>query len=326
MQLPHSDYGPGSQYTGPLHTCVAMHEVHPQADEPDDIPTPSLYPYPPLHTMSYPPYAFPDGYVPDQGPVGTALDTGSSYNSRDQNRERLSGHAEDERPVNFRHRRTPSATTDRTTTGRVRRPPISRRGSSNQQSIRSRPSNSRTRPPGLFPCLFVVYGCEREFSSKNEWKRHIQTQHVQLEYWRCIQCFERPSGDQDKDFNRKDLFTQHILRMHSAQSEQPNARGGKSKSEAQRRYEDTEAARCRRTMRQPPEACRCILCEQSLSGPGSWEQCIDHIGRHLDTAAKDGPTEMLNSRGWHVDTALQQYLQRENIVTLDAAGAYLVLR
>ncbi|PIB00780.1 hypothetical protein CB0940_00032 [Cercospora beticola] len=321
MPLPHGGYAPGSQYTASLHACVAMHEVHPQADEPDDTPTSSLgrgvaYPYPHLHPLTY--Y---DGFVPDDGQAGLPPDIEPAYGSREQNREMLSHPGEGGRPANFRHRRTLSATTDRTTTGRIRRPPYSRHGSSNQPSTRSRSSSSRAAPASVFPCLFVVYGCDRTFTSKNEWKRHIQTQHVQLEYWRCIQCFKGPSSEQDKDFNRKDLFTQHILRMHSTQSEQSSTRGGKVKSDTQKRYEDMEAERCRRTLRQPPNDSRCIVCDQTFSGPGSWEQCIDHIGKHLDTAAKDGLADMLNPRNWRQDYALQQYLQREDILTIDTQGS-----
>ncbi|GIZ44579.1 hypothetical protein CKM354_000777400 [Cercospora kikuchii] len=176
-----------------------------------------------------------------------------------------------------------------------------------------------------FPCLLVVYGCDRQFSSRKQWKRHIQTQHVQLEYWRCTQCLNGRHGpEQDKDFNRKDLFTQHIFRMHSSQSEQSAARGGKLiKSDVQRKYEDTEAERCRRRLRQAPRASRCILCDQEFTE--SWEESLEHIGRHLETAARQGHVDELNPRNWHVDNALQQYLQRENILTLDAKG-YLTLR
>ncbi|GIZ41048.1 hypothetical protein CKM354_000436500 [Cercospora kikuchii] len=317
MPLPHSGYLAGTQHTAPFTTYVAMNDVQAQEDNEFECG----HPY--HHLSPYPTHSMHDGFVPDSGQVGAASDIGSSYGFGDENRDRPSRQPEEGWPVNFRHRRTPS---DRPTTGRVRRPPYSRRGSSNQQGIRSRSSSGRSGAPNQFPCLFVVYGCDRQFTSKNEWKRHIQTQHVQLEYWRCIQCSQGPSSEQYKDFNRKDLFTQHILRMHSAQIEQSTARGGKVKSDTQKKYEDMEAERCRGTLRQPPNESRCIVCDQTFSGPGSWEQCIDHIGRHLDTAAKEVPpvTSMLDPNTWHSDHALQQYLQNEGIVAPNAQN-YLVL-
>jgi hypothetical protein len=327
MQLPHTGYASGSHHTASPNPYVTMHDVQAQEDsEFDDIPTSSpgrdvsLYPQNTLY--HYPPH---EGFEPYYGQVAAASDIGSSYGSLEPHRERPSGHAEDARPFSFRHRRTLS---DRTTTGRVRRPPYSRRGSSNQQSIRSQSSSSRSaRSQNFFPCLFVVYGCGKEFSSKNEWKRHIQKQHVQMDYWLCKRCPERgPSEQRQHAFNRKDLFTQHILRMHSQQNEQAGGRAGKVKSEEQRRYEDTEAERCRMTLRRPPNDSRCVICKQEFSGPGSWEQCIDHIGRHLDTAAKEVPpaSSMLDPNTWHPDHALQQYLRNEGILTPDAQN-YLVL-
>ncbi|PPJ58368.1 hypothetical protein CBER1_10787 [Cercospora berteroae] len=327
IALPHAGCPSGSHHTAPFSTYVAMNDVQAQEDsEFDDIHSSSLgrgiFPYP--SSGPYPPYPpTHDEDVPNYGQVGLASDISSSSGPWDPNPERSSRHAEDGRPVNFRHRRTPS---DRTATGRVRRPPNSRRGSSNQQSIRSRSANRRSgRPQNLFPCLFVVYGCDKEVGSKNEWKRHIQKQHVQMEYWLCTRCPEKgPSEQQQHVFNRKDLFTQHTLRMHSQQSD----RAGKAKSDEQKRFEDTEAERCHRTLRQPPNDSRCVICEQEFSGPGSWEQCIDHTGRHLDTAAKEVPppaSPMLDPNTWHPDYALQQYLQRENILTIDDRG-YLALR
>lgn len=82
-----------------------------------------------------------------------------------------------------------------------------------------------------FPCIFHRYGCRTEFPNKNEWKRHVAYQHLQLCYYRCDiddcnpeinPALVRPgsNGDSDavekiyNDFNRKDLFTQHVRRMH----------------------------------------------------------------------------------------------------------------
>ncbi|SPQ22133.1 5d4d9216-3e99-4ee8-a50d-24945fa4501d [Thermothielavioides terrestris] len=89
-----------------------------------------------------------------------------------------------------------------------------------------------------FNCVFDFAGCEATFSSKNEWKRHVNTQHLLLNYWVCTEgtCANArpqtspsspspyPSSPAHKDgaapptgaiFNRKDLFTQHLKRMHA---------------------------------------------------------------------------------------------------------------
>lgn len=49
-------------------------------------------------------------------------------------------------------------------------------------SILSPPINKGER---LFPCTFHHFGCPAEFPNKNEWKRHVACQHLQLGYYRC---------------------------------------------------------------------------------------------------------------------------------------------
>ncbi|AEO55990.1 hypothetical protein MYCTH_2300382 [Thermothelomyces thermophilus ATCC 42464] len=102
-----------------------------------------------------------------------------------------------------------------------------------------------------FSCVFDFAGCNSTFGSKNEWKRHVATQHLLLNYWVCTEgvCAKvsqdhPPSPDQHQYaaaaatttttttsssssttegkenprgaiFNRKDLFTQHLKRMHA---------------------------------------------------------------------------------------------------------------
>lgn len=103
----------------------------------------------------------------------------------------------------------------------------------------------------VYPCTFHRFGCTSEFPSKNEWKRHVACQHLQLGYYRCdmdgcnpdtypsqssavrhgrrtsshssSRPRSQPQDDDDavkdivkyyNDFNRKDLFTQHCRRMH----------------------------------------------------------------------------------------------------------------
>ena len=48
---------------------------------------------------------------------------------------------------------------------------------------------AHTRP---FPCCFAQFNCHASFTSKNEWKRHISTKHIQLGFWRCDMCNPSP--------------------------------------------------------------------------------------------------------------------------------------
>ncbi|KAI1997544.1 hypothetical protein LOZ53_000362 [Ophidiomyces ophidiicola] len=121
-------------------------------------------------------------------------------------------------------------------------------------SSSSSPSSSASRKKTTqrqFPCVFAPYGCNLVFVSKNEWKRHVMSQHLQLGFFRCdvgkcnINNAADPSPSSSSsssssslpspghlagnssttpfnptlrtpnDFNRKDLFTQHQRRMHT---------------------------------------------------------------------------------------------------------------
>ncbi|KAI9662168.1 MAG: hypothetical protein M1831_002864 [Alyxoria varia] len=77
-----------------------------------------------------------------------------------------------------------------------------------QETVLMSPSQLQLRP---FTCPLSPYGCQKTFTSKNEWKRHISSQHICLGFWRCDLCTESTAPN---DFNRKDLFTQHVRRMH----------------------------------------------------------------------------------------------------------------
>jgi len=79
-------------------------------------------------------------------------------------------------------------------------------------SLRKHIAAAHTRP---FPCAFSFAGCTSTFGSKNEWKRHIASQHLCLTFYRCSSCPQSTVEGKGNEFNRKDLFTQHLRRMHA---------------------------------------------------------------------------------------------------------------
>ncbi|KAL1794992.1 hypothetical protein ACET3X_006808 [Alternaria dauci] len=172
-----------------------------------------------------------------------------------------------------------------------------------------------------FPCPLTGYGCTSNFSSKNEWKRHVSTQHIKLGYWRCDLC--PPSTDSNdaqtlyfNEFNRKDLFTQHLRRMHAAPKDKS--------SRAQKDYPVSEEnlpehqARCNLPLRDPPQHSTCLFCERIFVGASSWDERMEHVGRHLE---KDGSRlEMLDPATWNVDEKLERYLVDEGLIVRDGAA------
>ena len=170
-----------------------------------------------------------------------------------------------------------------------------------------------TRP---FTCIFEFAGCHSTFASKNEWKRHCASQHIVLQYWvcqqeGCAQVSNKPSVPKRSSsaarrrhdgsrhavaysstlpngtiFNRKDLYTQHLRRMHVPAHLKSKVR---SKThvpeweEQQRVHQD----RAIRTRCQFPTHMRCPApgCNVRFDGTNAWDERMEHVAKHLEKAA-----------------------------------------
>ena len=200
---------------------------------------------------------------------------------------------------------------------KVTRPPHSGRGSSGHATShrQSSGSNNSINPSSTpndafrpFVCPLAPYGCSGTFTSKNEWKRHINSQHICTGFWRCDLCPDRPA--RPNDFNRKDLFTQHLRRMHNPMPPPPSlannpsqASGAAASSPTHRRQSasapshrrrssgatavgpaspagpsndefernlDAVRSRCWVQLRETPQHLACVFCSARL-GPGGQE-------------------------------------------------------
>lgn len=149
-------------------------------------------------------------------------------------------------------------------------------------------------PDRPFTCLFTFASCTQTFSSKNEWKRHINHIHLQLWYWRC----DFPScANRKAFFNRKDLFGQHLKRMHSP----PNS------SEIQER--------CKKERRKPPDKSKCGFCSRVFEGAGGWESCVDHVGEHYTSGSRGAD--------WKVDEGFVEWALKEGVVQKGEGGVLM---
>lgn len=165
-----------------------------------------------------------------------------------------------------------------------------------------------------FPCPLAPYGCTSSFTAKNEWKRHANTQHFRLGYWRCDQCHE--TGKKPNDFNRKDLFVQHFRRMHLTHKLTPakKARTGKANKDlAVEEILSQAAERCYKVLRQAPMHSCCVVCPERFEGPGSFDQRLEHIGRHMEDARKEGkePEEVT---AWTIDEETECWLLEHRVL------------
>lgn len=207
--------------------------------------------------------------------------------------------------------------------------------------------STHTRP---FTCTFARYGCSSTFGSKNEWKRHVTSQHLRPGVWRCDigNCVPKVSTKARRDqvrkasfsenisaaaeeggwneFNRKDLFTQHVRRMHGPAT--TASRVEKEKFEAS--LEETRE-RCWRQLHPLPPRSLCGFCVHAehgqqkahpsvqlnspsggeedkkshvFEGKSAWEERMEHVGRHLEKQSMEEEEEDLGLRDWMVSEGL----------------------
>lgn len=233
----------------------------------------------------------------------------------------------------------------RDSVSRIRKPAVERRPTSAPARTRRRrgltsADANETRAPRIFVCSFAPYGCESTFVSKNEWKRHVTSQHLQLGFYRCDvgKCrmhshsthrhphpshnpsqfltaaksrASSPPPGQPNDFNRKDLFTQHQRRMHA-----PWQQSGRRRTPSDAEHAAFEASleevrqRCWYGLRQPPQQSHCGFCQEVFAGTGSWDARMEHVGRHFER-------EDRHTLGLEVeDVAVREWGLREGILTL----------
>jgi hypothetical protein len=156
-------------------------------------------------------------------------------------------------------------------------------------SLQRHVATSHTR---AFICVFAFAGCTSTFASKNEWKRHTSSQHLNLSAWVCeLQACGKVQGSskngntivKGSEFNRKDLFTQHLRRMHAPFSVK---RQQKKNPEWEERLKELQIS-CLRVKRQAPTKLTCPLpsCDAVFEGSSCWDDRMEHVGKHLEKAA-----------------------------------------
>lgn len=183
-------------------------------------------------------------------------------------------------------------------------------------SLRKHIAAAHTRP---FPCAFSFAGCTSTFGSKNEWKRHIASQHLCLTYYRCSSCPQSTVEGKGNEFNRKDLFTQHLRRMHAPFAIKKAIAKGDSKLqlEWETHVKDMQAS-CLVVRRQPPQRSACPKpdCSNVFEGAGSWDDWTEHVGRHMEK----GEAGRLG-----VDRLLAKWALEQGIIERKEDGEYRLI-
>ncbi|KAI9702111.1 MAG: hypothetical protein M1836_001455 [Candelina mexicana] len=137
-----------------------------------------------------------------------------------------------------------------------------------------------------YGCTFPA--CNKKFGSKNDWKRHENSQHFQLETWRCSERAVQPPNNPisatpsqiphesrlvnecARLFFRREVFVSHLKTAHNVSDE------AYIRDEAQKR----------RIGRNGQSQfwcgfCRVIVCLER-KGLEAWDEKFDHIGDHFN--------------------------------------------
>lgn len=170
-----------------------------------------------------------------------------------------------------------------------------------------------------FKCVFHYAGCTSVFGAKNEWKRHVLSQHLGLHYWHCTAGHCRQANPAHAHgrlqsrgmphcgsvFNRKDLYTQHVRRMHLQAT-------GVESSTVEQRLRSMQASALR-TRCQLPEYMRCPApdCDHSFLGSKAWDDRMEHVALHLDAAAAGREPEVFF--GGDTDPTLSEWAASEAV-------------
>ncbi|KAF5017545.1 hypothetical protein F66182_10507 [Fusarium sp. NRRL 66182] len=175
-----------------------------------------------------------------------------------------------------------------------------------------------------FTCVFRFAGCDKVFANKNEWKRHVSAQHLNPYYWLCTTgaCGHSPNHGKGgsntpthcRIFRRKDLFTQHIRRMHAP----PNVAKAEKKDKnlpADWMVEEKklQAAAFRQRCKLPNHMrCPAKGCETSFdNGSKTWDDRMEHVAVHLERAANNEEPAVVF--GGFNDNALTEWASQSSV-------------
>ncbi|KAK0668998.1 hypothetical protein QBC41DRAFT_113437 [Cercophora samala] len=223
-------------------------------------------------------------------------------------------------------------------------PDCSRTDFSDRSDFEAHVKKQHTRP---FTCVFHFAGCEATFAAKNEWKRHVITQHLLLDYWLCTEgvCAKTsnptshgacplPNG---AIFNRKDLYTQHLKRMHMPAGIKKLSGAGKGNKTLTPTEKDILAQweqklrvlqekgkkeRCKLpgAMQCPVKGCK----HPEFKGGEAWDQRMEHVAKHLEGAAL-GREEQVKFGG-EEDGSLVEWARSREVGIIERRGKGWELR
>jgi hypothetical protein len=176
-----------------------------------------------------------------------------------------------------------------------------------------------------FICVFSFAGCASTFASKKEWKRHVYSQHLNLSVWVCeldicggIQQGFHTQNVSGLEFNRKDLFTQHLRSMH-APSSITRAKKTTPDWDWEEQIKELQIS-CLRAKTHAHLKLRCPVedCGAEFQGEDCWDERMDHVAWHLERAAASLGVEVKQEN----DELLVSWALQQRIIEPNGTGGF----
>jgi len=110
--------------------------------------------------------------------------------------------------------------------------------------------------------------------------------------------------------------------MHHRRSEDGTAPPSSVRNGSRQRGQSTDdndpaivaaEQRCHIRLRYPPSHSCCLFCPVEFEGPGSWEERMEHIGRHLEQHKRED-REAPAVGEWRCDRSVETWLQCEGLI------------
>ncbi|KAI9809030.1 MAG: hypothetical protein M1825_002319 [Sarcosagium campestre] len=135
----------------------------------------------------------------------------------------------------------------------------------------------------VFACTYA--GCKSRFGRKNDWKRHENSQHFQVELWRCRRTVNDLSREECAHVAyRREQFHQHLKDVHQIATSETI-------------LEESKACRIGRNLQ---TQYWCGFCGEirplKSRGLAAWKERFDHIGKHFKESSIDEWTPIDRTR------------------------------
>lgn len=166
----------------------------------------------------------------------------------------------------------------------------------------------------LLECVFAFAGCTSAFQIKNEWKRHVISQHVVPRYWLCREpeCVRASPLTGGVAFTSKYLYTQHVRSLHMHEkyaAVQPGEEDPEWDRTLMRMQASAEMTRCEMptSMVCPEESCITFF-----SGRSAWDDRMEHVADHIQRGSWPGEDPVVFSAGG-IDPSLTKWAARPDV-------------